>query len=91
MISCRKATKLISKAEDESLSIFEKIILIIHMSMCWCCRRFQKQLRAIGVTAKYLVEDQAVFDSHDDNDLLCMREETKEEILQKIQAALKKE
>ena len=84
MISCRKATEIISKAQDEALTSTEKITLLIHLSVCWCCRAFQKQLQAISFAARLLVDDERVFDPYSGEGHLSMSKDLKQRILQKI-------
>ena len=45
MISCDKATLLISKAEEEKLSCGEKYHLQVHLMGCKFCRRYKKEIR----------------------------------------------
>ena len=47
MISCRKATELISKSMDEPLGALEKLSLNIHLFVCECCDQFRKQLKLL--------------------------------------------
>jgi hypothetical protein len=42
MISCKKATELISRSQDEELSPQEALSLKIHLFICECCAQFQK-------------------------------------------------
>lgn len=44
MISCRRATELISLNFDTKLGIIEKVRLRLHLSICEACTRFSKQL-----------------------------------------------
>lgn len=48
MISCEKATFLISKAEDEKLSCKEQYQLQVHLVGCKFCRRYRKEIHYIG-------------------------------------------
>lgn len=44
MISCKRATELISKEMEEELSFGEKCLLNIHLYICEFCEQFRKQL-----------------------------------------------
>ena len=43
MISCKKATYLLSKKEENKLSWLEKIQLRSHLTICSLCRKFEEQ------------------------------------------------
>ena len=45
MISCDKATYLISKGEEEKLSCTEKFHLQAHLMGCKFCRRYKKEIK----------------------------------------------
>ncbi len=48
MISCDKATYLISKAEEEKLSCGEKYHLHMHLMGCKFCRRYKKEIQYLS-------------------------------------------
>ena len=49
MKKCRKITDLISKQQDQvRLSLFNRIALAVHLSLCPCCREYKKQLELIS-------------------------------------------
>lgn len=47
MIPCKRATELLSKAQDEALTVRERLSLAIHLRVCDVCRNFAANLRAI--------------------------------------------
>ena len=47
-ISCKKATLLVSKKEENKLSWLEGIKLRAHLTICSICRRFEIQSKWIG-------------------------------------------
>lgn len=49
MITCKKATELISKSMDEPLSLKEELALKIHLFVCEFCERFKHQLSTIRI------------------------------------------
>lgn len=44
MLSCKEVSKLVSRAQDRSLSMRERIAVRMHLFMCTLCRRYKKQL-----------------------------------------------
>lgn len=53
MISCEKATFLISKKEEGKLTIGEYLILSFHLAMCKFCKLFEKQSAFISRQTKH--------------------------------------
>lgn len=49
---CRKASHLLSDAQDRELSRSERIALVFHLSMCSHCRRFSKQIKTLRQASK---------------------------------------
>ncbi len=43
MLSCREATRLMSEAQERSLSWRERVALMFHAMMCSGCRNARKQ------------------------------------------------
>lgn len=52
-ISCKKATYLISKKEENKISWLETIKLRAHLVICSMCRRFEIQTSWMGKHAHY--------------------------------------
>ncbi len=52
-ISCKKATYLLSKKEENKLFWLEVFKLRGHLTICSLCRKFEQQTRFIGFTAKH--------------------------------------
>ena len=48
MISCKEATYLVSKKEENKLTWLLKIKLRAHLAICSMCRRFEQQSGLIG-------------------------------------------
>lgn len=57
--NCRHATYLIEKRQHTSLTIKERVHLIIHLAGCSVCRLFQLQSRMINRAAQQLFQDAA--------------------------------
>lgn len=52
MISCKKATYLVSKKEENRLSWWESSQLRAHLGICSLCRKFEQQSGLIGRMAR---------------------------------------
>ena len=44
MRTCKEVTALVVAREDRALSKSEQLMLRIHMAMCQCCPRFERQM-----------------------------------------------
>ena len=42
-LTCREASRLISRKMDRPLSFFERVALRMHMGICDACTRFSRQ------------------------------------------------
>ncbi|WP_298718841.1 zf-HC2 domain-containing protein [uncultured Oceanisphaera sp.] len=47
MLSCHKATQLMSEGQERPLGSGEKLLLALHTMMCKGCRNFERQLPVI--------------------------------------------
>ncbi len=47
MISCEKASMLISKSQDQDLTFQEKVNLQMHLAGCKFCRRYKKDIQIL--------------------------------------------
>ena len=45
IISCKDASRLMSRREDAALSTWQRIVLRLHLSVCAACMRFERQIR----------------------------------------------
>lgn len=52
MLSCERATFLISQAQDRSLSRGERYKLALHVSLCKACRAFKTQVPFLSRAAR---------------------------------------
>lgn len=48
MMSCEKATHLLTKAQYQQLSFFKRLHLRIHLLTCEACTQFAKQLKYLS-------------------------------------------
>ena len=52
-ISCKKATYLLSKKEENKLSWLDRVKLRGHLTICSLCRKFEQQTSFIGFITKH--------------------------------------
>jgi len=78
MYSCKQASELTCKAQDQPLSLREKISLRMHLMMCKMCRRYAKQINFISRATQHLSEGAEA----DKN--IHLSEESRERITNKI-------
>jgi len=45
LLSCKEATRVVSQAQERSLSAFERWKLRMHLAVCAKCTRFERQIR----------------------------------------------
>ncbi len=45
IISCKDASRLVSRQEDAPLSAWQRLLLRLHLSVCTACTRFERQVR----------------------------------------------
>lgn len=84
MISCQRATELMSQSRDESLTLKQALELRLHLFICEFCKRFQDQLELI----KHALHQQASSSGEDpDSAPTCAPEGAK----QRLKARLSKE
>lgn len=81
--NCKHATYLIEKRQHRSLSIKERIQLVIHLSGCSVCRLFQQQSRLINRMIHGLLRSP-------ENDSHKLDETVKQEMQKKINERLPK-
>jgi len=46
-LSCKEATRVVSQAQERSLSALERWKLKMHLAVCAKCTRFEQQIRMI--------------------------------------------
>lgn len=56
MISCRRATQLISEQQERKLTWRERLNLYWHLKMCNGCHRFQKQVQTMRYWMKSFLD-----------------------------------
>ena len=54
MISCRRATELMSKELDSGLNLWERLLLRTHLMMCGMCVACYEQFKCIGKGVKII-------------------------------------
>ncbi len=54
MLSCKETARILASDALEDLAWGRRLALRVHLLMCRHCRRYARQLRAIGVAARSL-------------------------------------
>lgn len=52
MMKCLNITRLISREQDETLTVKQKMILSLHTAMCGKCRRYRQQISLLNACVK---------------------------------------
>ena len=84
MISCNKATELISKQMDEPLSIWENVQLYTHTFFCWCCTRFRSQLLIFREALREIAHELMAFERFEEIGLPSLNFQAKQRIINAI-------
>ncbi len=56
MISCKRATELLSQQMDQKLSLWQRFVLRFHLLMCSACRQFGVQMDELRVFSRRFVD-----------------------------------
>ena len=81
LLSCREASRLVSKSMDHRLPISQTVEMKMHLFMCKFCSRFRNQVMSI----RQAIRDNAELAIDDKNHgILC--QEAKDRIKQLIQS-----
>ena len=59
MISCKRATELLSQKMDQKLSLWQRFVLRFHLLMCSACRRFGVQMGDLRIFSRRFVDLEA--------------------------------
>ncbi|MES2890810.1 MAG: hypothetical protein V4725_02330 [Bacteroidota bacterium] len=78
ILSCKKATFLISLREERKLSLPQRLQLQAHLGVCRFCKLFAHQTHLINISAKH---------SHEHTNAL-LSDERKNKITKKLNAAI---
>lgn len=76
MISCRRATELMSQQLDHSLPIHKKIALRLHTNLCRACFHYGQQIKSLQDLLTNLDENTPTITLPQEN----LSEETKQKI-----------
>ena len=55
MLSCKKASQIISQSLDRPLTMRESFALKLHLFVCKYCKRFSQQVQTLRVAIKIMV------------------------------------
>lgn len=57
MIKCKEASRLMSRAMDEPLPLWQRLALALHLAICDACRNAQRQMRLLRAAVARLIEE----------------------------------
>jgi hypothetical protein len=57
MIKCREASRLMSRAMDEPLPLWQRLALGLHLAICDACRNARRQMRLLRVAVARLMDE----------------------------------
>ena len=60
MPSCREVTQMVSESMDRSLSFRTRLWMWMHLALCRYCKRFRRQLLALGIASRLAPGEDAV-------------------------------
>jgi predicted anti-sigma-YlaC factor YlaD len=83
VISCKRATELVSRGLDERLSALERLRLFAHLLICSFCRRFKGQMELI----QKMIRQSRGLDAESDKEAKLSNEE-KLQMLEQIRKQL---
>jgi len=81
MISCRKATELISRSLEERLPLKDEMLLKMHLFLCETCELFRKQS---ALLRKAVRRSEAALQELDTAESAGMTESAKERIRKRL-------
>ena len=81
MITCKRATELISKEMDEPLTIKEGLELKLHLFICEFCEKFKQQLKLIRRALFHISSEKILGEGMEQNN---SSENAKDRIKQKL-------
>jgi hypothetical protein len=67
MLNCKEFSRLVSEGLDRPLSMWDRIILVMHRLMCPPCNIIRKQVDVLRQTCRYIPSD-----SPDEKDETCI-------------------
>jgi hypothetical protein len=56
IISCKDASRLVSRQQDAPLSFWQQVTLRLHLSVCAACTRFERQIRFLRTAMRKYTE-----------------------------------
>ncbi len=70
---CREVTPMLGESLDRSISIREKIVLLIHLITCKACRQYLKQIKFISTAMS--TQEERLHGDHDSR--VCVHLDTR--------------
>ena len=59
MIKCKEASRLMSRAMDEPLPLWQRLGLTLHLAVCDACRNAQRQMRLLRAAVARLMQERS--------------------------------
>ena len=56
MIKCKEASRLMSRAMDEPLPLWQRLALTLHLAICDACRNARRQMRLLRAAVARLMQ-----------------------------------
>lgn len=82
MLSCKQASQLTSQGLDKKLSMWERVGLKLHLTICKNCQRFSQQMQRLHVTIRSLGKQ------IEEDENIILPEETKKRIVNSINTSI---
>jgi hypothetical protein len=51
-MTCKEATRFVSRMQDEPLSLWVRVRLRLHLLVCAACSRFERQMRLLRLAMR---------------------------------------
>jgi hypothetical protein len=80
MISCKRASELISKSADEKLGRIEAVQLTLHLLICKFCLRFRRNVEILRAAVRIRQEETADEAPPEDPNTAAFKERLKESV-----------
>ena len=69
---------------DEGLSFWEEFLLVSHTIMCWCCKRFERQIKIIREAIREIAHEIMAFERYQEIGMPDLSAGAKKKVLEAI-------
>ena len=59
MFSCKNISEKISLSMDQTLPLYQRLMIRMHISMCNCCKAVEKQMKWLRQASRFSGDDAA--------------------------------